>query len=100
MSAAILAEFWPILAAWVAILWTLIHPCRRSDGGDVIEAEHFGGLDLGIRHGFVIENALQIRHSKNVRGKHHCDRHEGTMVRLLSAKNREDSFTTRHTMHA
>jgi len=67
-----------------------------GDGGDIIEAEEFGGLDLRIDHDFVIAGILAVLDVENICRKHHRDGHARKMIGLLSGKNCENSFATCH----
>ena len=71
-----------------------------GDGGNIVDAEHFRGLDLRCRQENVTANVSAAADPKNIGGKHYRDRHEEKVIDLLRVKKRKDSFSTRHRLDA
>src|SRR5487761_2388341 len=62
----------------------------------MIQAEQLGRLQLSIGKQLVVPCIPPVSDAKNVRGKHHRNRHAGQMVCMPSVKNRERSLSSRH----
>lgn len=55
-----------------------------GDDGDVVKAEEFGGLDLGVGEDAVIAGVVAIAHAEDVGGEHHGDGHDRDVVGSIS----------------
>jgi hypothetical protein len=67
-----------------------------GDGRDVIQAEFFGGMYLGLAHHAMVAGVIAVTRAGLIGGEHHGDGHEREVVRLAACEQGQDTFAAGH----